>query len=377
MAKIFKNKFVIIVLLVVVFFFFGSITNTLVLNNRGIVVGMGLDVDKEGRVVLNCQILVAGKVGSEGEENDNYAVLSAKGDTFGEAVQNMMVDSAEYMSFAHCNSIIVGDTMAGSGKLFTLLDELLKNSKISENTNLVYYEGETSKMLEQKVGINLMASFAIQRMISLSENYVDTAKCTIQDYLSGVTRKGGCVVMPEVVVSEKIDEAIGSEQGKGRVVLSLKSGACLTKNALVGKLSTKEVGYYNVVKKKFKLGTFSMQSKEGERSVEFRDKSTDFTYDVDTLTTECKIKARVVESLYINDTEGREDLDRENMEKAFSEGVKSGIKEMFERFRSEGIDVFEIYSGFKKKGGKKFEEKHPEFDEKFSINVEVDVKLAP
>ena len=377
MVKIFKNKFVIIVLLVVAFFFFGSITNTLVLNNRGIVVGMGLDVDKEGRVVLNCQILVAGKVGAEGEENDNYAVLSAKGDTFGEAVQNMMVDSAEYMSFAHCNSIIVGDTMAGSGKLFTLLDELLKNSKISENTNLVYYEGETSKMLEQKVGINLMASFAIQRMISLSENYVDTAKCTIQDYLSGVGRIGGCVVMPEVVVSEKIDEAIGSEQGKGRVVLSLKSGACLTKNALVGKLSTKEVGYYNVVKKKFKLGTFSMQSKEGERSVEFRDKSTDFTYDVDTLTTECKVKARVVESLYINDTEGREDQDRKNMEKAFSEGVKNGIKEMFERFRREGIDVFEIYSGFKKKGGKSFEEKYPEFDEKFSINVEVDVKLAP
>ena len=377
MVKIFKNKFVIIVLLVVAFFFFGSITNTLVLNNRGIVVGMGLDVDKEGRGVLNCQILVAGKVGAEGEENDNYAVLSAKGDTFGEAVQNMMVDSAEYMSFAHCNSIIVGDTMAGSGKLFTLLDELLKNSKISENTNLVYYEGETSKMLEQKVGINLMASFAIQRMISLSENYVDTAKCTIQDYLSGVGRIGGCVVMPEVVVSEKIDEAIGSEQGKGRVVLSLKSGACLTKNALVGKLSTKEVGYYNVVKKKFKLGTFSMQSKEGERSVEFRDKSTDFTYDVDTLTTECKVKARVVESLYINDTEGREDQDRENMEKAFSEGVKNGIKEMFERFRREGIDVFEIYSGFKKKGGKSFEEKYPEFDEKFSINVEVDVKLAP
>lgn len=377
MAKIFRNKFVIILLLVIVFFFFGSITNTLVLNNRGVVVGMGLDCDSTGRVVLNCQILVAGEVGAEGEANDNYAILSATGDTFGEAVQNMMVDSAEYMSFAHCNSVIVGRSMIESGKLFTILDELLKNSKISENTNLVYYEGSPQEMLKQKVGINLMASFAIQRMIALSEGYVDTAKCTIKDYLTGVTAVGGCVVMPEVVVSEKIDEAIGSEQGKGRVILSLKSGACVTKDEVAGKLNQNEVGFYNIAKKDFRRGTFSMQTKDGERSVEFRDKSDSMSYDVDKLVTSVKINTRIVESLYINDTDGRKDDEKKHIERSFKDGIESGIKEIYERFSSDGVDIFGVYGGYKKKAGKRFSRAYPDFDEKFSLKVEVEVQLAP
>ena len=377
MSKIFKNKFVIILILVVLFLFFGSITNTLVLNNRGIVVGMGLDVDSDGRVVLNCQILVAGEVGAEGEENDNYAILSSTGETFGEAVQNMMVDSAEFMSFAHCNSIIVGKNMAKSGKLFTILDELLKNSKITENTNLVYYDGEPSEMLKQKVGINLMASFAIQRMIALSKAYVDVAKCTIKDYLTGVVAVGGCVIMPEVVVSEKIDEAIGSEQGKGRVILSLKGGACITNSTNCGRLSDKEVGFYNIVKKDFKLGIFSMETGDGSVSVEFRDKSQNFEYDLDSLTTTCKIDARIVESLFINDTNGRDEAQKSQLEQNFKNGIENGITSLYERFQDIGIDVYGVYGGYKKKVGKSFTKAHPEFNEKFGLRVEVSANLDP
>ena len=377
MAKIFKNKFVIILLLVVVFFFFGSITNTLVLNNRGIVVGMGIDVDDTGLIDLNCQILVAGAVGAEGEENDNYAILGAKGNTFGEAVQNMMADSAEYMSFAHCNSIIVGKKIVQSGRLFTLLDELLKNSKISENTNLVYYDGSPDEMLKQKVGINLMASFAIQRMISLSEGYSGVLKCTIKDYLTGVKSVGGASVIPEVVVSEKIDEAIGSDQGKGRVMLSLDTGACVTKDEFCGSLTREEVGYYNIVKKNFKLGTFSMTTSEGARSVEFRDKSVSSKVDDKTITASYDIKVRLVESLYINDTKGRNDIDKQLLENKFKERVQNGVLALYERFCDKGVDIFAVYGDFKKSYGKDFVAKNPSFNEKFNLKVEVEVNLAP
>lgn len=377
MVKIFKNKFVIIMLLVVLFFFFGSITNTLVLNNRGIVVGMGLDCTEDGKVVLNCQILVAGATGAEGEENDNYAILTAEGRTFGEATQRMLVDSAEYMSFAHCNSIIVGKSMAESGKLFVILDELLKNSKITENTNLVYYDGKSLDMLKQKVGINLMASFAIQRMVSLSKGYVNVASCSIKDYMVGVKRTGGAVVMPEVVVSEKIEEAIGSEQGKGRVVLSLKGGACLSGDGVVLRLTEEEVGYYNIVAKDFKLGTFSMDTPDGVRSLEFRDKSSDFTHDVEGVLTTCKIDARVIESLYINDVEGRDDDEKEIIAARFEQGVKEGIESIYSKCKEMGADIFEVYGGFSKKYGKKFEIEHPNFSEEFILKVEVEAEIAP
>ena len=64
MRKLLTNKFVLIVSLILVFSFFGAVTNTLTLNNRGIVVGLGLDYEN-GEIVLSCQTLVAGSTGAD------------------------------------------------------------------------------------------------------------------------------------------------------------------------------------------------------------------------------------------------------------------------------------------------------------------------
>ena len=129
MRKLLTNKFVLCLILMAIFFFFGSITNTLSIDNRGIVVGLGLDyVDNE--IALSCQTLVAGGTGADKVSNNTYAVTVAKGETLGACMQKISLDSAEFLSFAHCNSILIGKDMANSGVLRETLVELLLNFTI-------------------------------------------------------------------------------------------------------------------------------------------------------------------------------------------------------------------------------------------------------
>lgn len=372
MNKLAKNKFVIILLLMVVFLFFGSVTNTLVLNNRGIVVGMGLHLTESGDIGVACQILVAGDMGADNANNDNYAILTSSGKTFGEATQKMLVDSAEFMSYAHCNSVIVDRKMIESGKLFLVLDELLKNSKITENTELVYYEGNPSELLKKKVGINLMASFAIQRMISGSKRYVDVAPCTIRDYLVAVKSDAVCV-MPKVVVEDGVDEPTTSNEQKGenKVILSVREGVCLTGNEILKELTIEEVGYYNIMEKDFDRGVFFVTIDGEARSVEFRKKTVEKEFSQDG-TAKAKVEIEVVESLLISDSEGRKEGEKEQISKKISLVLAQGIEKLHEDIRKMKKDIFSLHEEFVQCYG---EQKGKEYSEiEMSVGVKTTLK---
>lgn len=355
--KILKNKFVIILFLMVVFLFFGSITNTLVLNNRGIVVGMGLDVDGED-ITVACQILVAGDMGADTPNNDNYAVLSSSGKTFGEATQKMMVDSAEFMSYAHCNTVIVGKKIVESGRLFEVLDELLKNSKITENTYLVFYDGDTEEILKKKVGINLSTSFALQRMIGTADGYADISKCTIHDYLVKTTAPLGSVVLPEVKVEHQIDEPTTSNEQKGenKVILSARQGVVVSRDKFLGSLSSEEIGLYNLVDKDFERGTFAVTFSDGKKSVEFRKKQVEIKVD-EKGQGKISLDLELVESDLINSFIGRSESEKEQAQKTVGDKLSLGIDALHQRFSSIGYDIFDLKKIYEGNFGKEKAEK--------------------
>ncbi len=373
--KILKNKFFIILFLMTVFLFFGSITNTLVLNNRGIVVGMGLD-EKDGEIQISCQILVAGNMGTDTANNDNYAVLSSFGKTFGEATQKMMMDSAEFMSFAHCNTIIAGKNIVENGRLFGVLDELLKNSKLTEDTYLVYYSGDVQEILKQKVGINLSTSFALQRMMGSADESAGVVKCSIHDYLTGVKDKG-IAVLPEVVVERKIDEPTTSNEQKGddKVILSLRQGVGVSEDELVSALSIEEVGYYNLVEKDFKKGVFAVSVDGKERSVEFRDKSVKLSFGED-YTAKIEIKASLVESNYIVSTKGSDKGEREKVEKKIGDRLRGGVTGLWQKFYEKGYDIFSLRDGFLKEYGEKKTREMEKEKGKITLKVKVEGKIT-
>ncbi len=377
MKKVLTNKFLLLIAIFALFFFFGSITNTLTLNNRAIVVGIALD-QKDDKVQIACQSLVAGQSGSDKVSNNTYAVTQAEGRTLGEAIQKIVVDSAEFVSFAHCNSIIIGKDMANSGNLYEALEELLLNSKIMENTSLVYYDGTASDVLLEKIGINLMTSFAVQRMISANEDYYDTVKCTIKDYLSGVRDGGGAVILPEVKEGIKVEESSQEEKsGEKKVLLSLRTGACLNKTSVVGLLSDEEVISYNFVKKQFKDGMISVKAGENYEGMEFENKTSSISCKIEkgAPIAECKIELTLADMKYVNGYD-RDQTVVSLVEKEYSAKIKSDVESLYQRFATLDVDVFGLYQTFYAKFGKSFKSAYPVYSGLIPFTVQAKVKVG-
>lgn len=378
MRKLLTNKFVIIVVMLVVFLFFGSITNTLTLNNRAIVVGMALDYE-EGEIKVSCQTLVAGSAGADKVSNNTYAVTTSRGKTLGEAVQKIIVDSAEYVSFAHCNSIIIGKEMASSGRLYETLEELLLNSKIMENTTLVYVDGSAKEMITEKIAINLMTSFAIQRMVSSNKDYYDVVECTIKDYLSITLNEGSVVVMPEVKLGIEVEESSQESQSDSdkKVILSIRSGACLTKNNVVGLLSEEEVVIYNLVKKEFSDGMMTIDVNGKEIGMEFENKKSEINciFDSDKPKADCKIEMTLADMNYVNDYQ-RDETVVQTVEKEYSQKVKENVEALYYRFAEKNFDLFDLHKSLYASYGSKYLSFYPKFNGSIPFTAEVTVKVG-
>lgn len=376
MKKILTNKFLLLIVIFALFFFFGSITNTLTLNNRAIVVGIALD-EKDGKVQIACQSLVAGQTGSDKVSNNTYAITQAEGKTLGEAVQKIVVDSAEFVSFAHCNSIIIGKNIANSGFLYEILEELLLNSKMMENTSLIYYDGQASQILSRKIGINLMASFAVQRMVSANEEYYDTVKCTIKDYLSNVIQARGAVVMPEVKEGIKVEESSQEQKEGEKVLLSLRTGACLTKDAIAGLLSEEEVLAYNFVKKEFKDGMISINAGDKYEGMEFENKTSSMSYDIQNGTprAKCKIEVILADMKYVNGYIRDENI-ATIVEQDYANEITTSVQNLYQRFAQKNVDIFDLYQSLYAKYGKSFKSAYPNYDNSISFVVQTKVKVG-
>lgn len=378
MRKFLTNKFILIMLLLIVFFFFGSITNTFSINNRAIVVGMALDYE-EDNIIVSCQTLVAGSAGADKVNNNTYAVTMARGKTLGEAVQKIVVDSAEYVSFAHCNSIIIGKGMASSGKLYETLEELLLNSKIMENTSLVYVDGSAQEMLTEKIAINLMTSFAIQRMIASNKEYYDVVECTIKDYLSITLNENSVVVMPKVTLGIDVEESSEESQADSdkKVLLSIRSGACLTKESVIGLLSEDEVVTYNLVKKNFADGMITVEAGGEEIGMEFESKQSEIScsFEGNAPKADCKVEMTLADMNYVNGY-ARDEIVAKAVEEEYSSKVKRDIESLYARFAENNADIFDLHKSFYASFGSKYHSVYPEFSGTIPFNAEVKVKVG-
>lgn len=378
MRKLLTNKFVLIVSLILVFSFFGAVTNTLTLNNRGIVVGLGLDYE-DGEIVLSCQTLVAGSTGADKVSNNTYAVTSAKGRSLGESLQKIMSDSAEHVSFAHCNSILIGKGIANSNRLREVLEELLLNSKIMENTSLVYVDGNAYDMLREKVAINLMTSFAVQRMIASSKEYGNVTDCSIKDYLSSSKAKSGGVVMPILDKGVQIGES-SAEQNKDseqKILFSLRKSACVHSSGVAGILDEEETLVYNMVKKDFKDGNITVEVENVQEGMEIESKKVSQNYfkSEDGYSVECKVEITLMDMNYVNNYKRDENV-ASMVEEKYSIYLADKLTDLYNRFASIGIDVFSVYKSLYAKFGKEFKQEYPEFSSEINFYPTFEVKVG-
>ena len=234
-------------------------------------------------------------------------------------------------------------------------------------------------MLGEKVAINLMTSFAVQRMISSSKEYGNVVDCSIKDYLSTSKSKSGAVVMPALNKGIDVSESSG-EQNKDseqKILFSIRRSACLTKDGVSGLLNEEETLIYNMVKKEFKDGNITVEVGDIKEGMEIESKKAEqkVVKEQDKYGIECKVTLTLMDMNYVNNYK-RDESVATAVEKNYSTYLENKTSELYNRFARLGVDIFSVYKSIYAKHGKSFKNEHPEFSSEIIFSPTYKVKVG-
>lgn len=375
MKKFFRNKLVILTLMFVLFVLLGEASSSVALTNRAIVLGIAIDKCEEG-IKVSAQILTGANASDDTTTSNNYVISYGKGRTIEEAVSNIGLNSASYVSFAHCNVILVSENYFADGNIFNEVDYLFKNSKIKENTSVICTKGEASEMLEKEVAISDISSFGIQKQLIANSYYSKIFFCDMRTYLVGYYNDNPNICMCYLTIEEEVEEGASKSQDDKKITFNLERVVNLDGNGVKKVMTTEESMYYCFVEKNFNEGSYTLRDGTGHTDFFFRKKSVKISPvlgDVPSVKMEFEASFNVNNDkldVFSKPESGRTELVRDS--------IKSGITSLFEEFRELDVDIFKLYTKFYKKYGKKFKERYPDvpsFLAELEFSVEPKIEL--
>ena len=357
LKRLLYNKLVMLLLLSVGFVVVGGYTDSVSLANRAIVLGMAWDIEPNGDLSVACQVLTATSASNDIAGANSYNVVKGSGETLELAFKNIELTIAGYLSFAHCNVILVGEELLRSRGIFKELDYMIKNSKLTENTGLMCAEGRASDILALETAPSGISSFGIQQQMIVNKAYSRVYPSTVLDYIVSVYDVKPNINIIYLTVSGEVEEGSGGgDSPRPKYSFDLERIANCDRDKLRRVMTDDEAMYYCLVKKKFEEGVYTLLY-EGEY-YDFFFKSNDCSisvslYDVPTVT----IEIRSV--LYYNNKilEIFESVDNP-LEEVLSDSISEGVESLYTSFYLDGIDVYSIYMEFYKSYGTQFTDRY-------------------
>lgn len=362
------------VLVIVVVLALNTISPSLPLVSRAIVVGIA--IDKEGDVMhLSAQIIQSGSSGESSKPgNSTYAILKGEGESLSTAIYDVSSTSGYYVSLAHCSAVILGEGMRGED-CFMPLNYLVKNTKLADDAVIVFSEGKASELMEKEVGLSFLSAFGLKKLEGANSDYSRAVACTARDFMVGDKTVTGTKAVPLCRVGEKIVEPEGAEQSTGKKVeFKLDEAVILGKGGELV-LNEEQTLAYNLVKKNFNLGNVTLRDGNDVTDLVYSNKSVDVQVDNSGDKRVVKVNVDVT---FLPFSEGRpvgkESEVSKNAIDKLENKYESLINEVFLSACQKGLDVYSVAD--KLDEAEKSSDKVMEVLKSLEITTEVNVKLT-
>lgn len=136
------------------------------LNERTLVQAVGIDLN-EGEIEITLQIYAPATQGGSGisATSDNAKIVTAKGTTVTEAIQNATLMQGKTVFMGHNRVIILGSELAKEGILPTL-DYFSSNASSRHNINVIIATEKASDILTTRINQGIVPAETIEKMIT-------------------------------------------------------------------------------------------------------------------------------------------------------------------------------------------------------------------
>lgn len=377
MQKILKSKWIyLIVGILLVALFEGNITK-LTVADRAIIVGMSVDYENH-QLVVNSQVVLPSN-SPQTTRSGMYAVFEARGDTLEGALSQLSEHIGLEASLAHCLVMVLGKEVVNTAN-FSSLAYLFTPDRVPDKMYIISTEEEAKTILQANVPVGEVSSFHLSKTLMSQRRSFGVNPINIKDFFVNYYSESGANFMP-IANRVKVDlpnmPNTSTPTGDEVYVMELARTAILDRNGLQLILNEDESKALSLITARINKGSFSLQMQDGDYiSVNILQSSVKKHFDLQSRTAEFEVsvKAKIAdraESFGIGIIEQLTDKEAE----ALARQMEIDILKCFTNCKNQGVDVYNLYDGFFKKYGKKWQDM-AEQDYLQGLNIKAKVKIV-
>lgn len=214
MMKFLKTKFLPILVGFTLLLFLTNNFGLIDIEKTAIIIALGIDrVESTQKYEVTAQISVPQSTNSS--KNNADALVSGKGSTIADAIDDIAVTTGWYPLLAFCNLIVLGENTLNAN-VMTFVDVFIRTDKIPDSSLLVACEGKAQDLLTAASPLDSVSAFALEKIL-----VKDIAKLNrisfvnVKDFAKGYFSKSKSSYMPYIKKIKVVTAPPAQEGGGG------------------------------------------------------------------------------------------------------------------------------------------------------------------
>ncbi|MCY6371854.1 Ger(x)C family spore germination protein [Clostridium ganghwense] len=331
------------------------------------VTGIIIDIDKENNPIVYCEAF-KGKTGpAKGGGKEEKIIFKGTGKTCFEAIRNISLRSSYKLNYTQ-NKIIIFSAKAAEYGLDNFIDFFDRDQELIIRPLISVYDGNCDILMQTQLDEENYLGVYIVQLIKNVRTSSRAIELSLHKYLNQRLIGDKTNVVP--VIELKTD--MGNK-------LTISGGAIIKEDKMVGVIKKEEGQGFNFLMDSVKSGTLepkNPQAKGKFTTLEILDSNTktDIKYDENKIKLIKNIKVKtslgeVQEKFIIRDNSLRA------LKMTTEANIKNACETIFNKYKEEGIDVFDIQEEFYRKYPKeKIDDAIKVTD--LIVNVEVEILIS-
>ena len=205
-----KNKFLLVIIIAVFLLFPSAIGKSSIANTNVLVVAMG--IDKIGQEYETSLMIIVPK--QSGSFNQSLEVISAKGETVRQSLNQLSLHTGKRIGLGHCGMIIVNDE-ALKEDIVMVLDYVLRDTQVDNSCVLVNTNNSSKELLEANKKLQNQYGVDTAKMLDFTNNYVFLEQTNIEEVINSKLSNNYVSFMSYISLSDKPEEGLDTKQEDG------------------------------------------------------------------------------------------------------------------------------------------------------------------
>lgn len=220
----------------------------------GMAVALGMDMDKNNKVLVSVQLLKTGNKSKDKAESEpaRADVYLCTGNTIYDALTTLSKRLSKPIKFSNAKCIVIGKKFAEKG-VEPIIDLAIRFPDLRPATPVLVTEDTASDILNMQIPENPISAFAIDNLITRQKHLGLASTATALDFVNSMTGESSVTTCGLINISNKDEESLGTG-------LMLSGSAVFKKDKLVGFLNDKETRGLQWLKGKVKLGSIIIET---------------------------------------------------------------------------------------------------------------------